>query len=59
MEIEDLHPKNHEYSNGLPWIFGNPCMDMLCILGPGVLFHVVFISVRLQITQKKKQQRGF
>jgi len=27
--------KNHGYPCWYPWIFGNPCMDLLWILGPG------------------------
>ena len=30
-----LTSKNHGYPCGYPWIFGNTCMDMLWILGPG------------------------
>jgi len=30
-----LTSKNHGYPCWYPWIFGNPCMDMLWILGPG------------------------
>jgi len=32
--IEDWHPKIMDPC-WYPWIFGNPCMDLLWILGPG------------------------
>jgi len=30
-----LTSKKHGYPCWYPWIFGNPCMDLLWILGPG------------------------
>ena len=32
-----LTSKYHGYPCRYPWIFGNPCMDLLWILGPGFL----------------------
>jgi len=34
-----LTPKNHGYPCWYPWIFGNTCMDLLWILGPGFTYH--------------------
>jgi len=41
-----LTSKNHGYPCWYPSIFGNPCMDLLWILGPGMLyfFTVQFLS---------------
>jgi len=38
-----LVSKNHEYPCWYPSIFGNPCMDLLWVLGPGNLYITLHV----------------
>ena len=61
--IEGWHPKNHRYPCWYPWIFINPWMDLLWILGPGhTLPHlkcITLVSVRSSYLPHQVTFRAF